>query len=89
MPGLTRYNAHGQELKPGLRQPHQSNFTTLKFDYVVILDSEAPDVWHGEALFAGQVVVRTGGFPNETTAGIAAENALKERLLSLLTRDPV
>ncbi len=81
---MTRYNSSGEELKPGLRQKHQSNFTSIKFDYVVVLDSESPDVWHGEAMFADHVIVRTGGFPNETMAGVAAENALKAHLVKLL-----
>ncbi len=85
MPRLTRYNAEGQELRPGLRQKHQSNFTSLKFDYVVVLDSENPDAWHGEALFAGHMIVRTGPYPNELMAGKAAEDGLKDRLASLLT----
>ena len=85
MPNITRFNAQGDEIKPGLRQRHPTNFDSVKFDFYAVLDSERPDRWHGEVLLRGSEVLRTDQHPNESVAGKAAEDALLERLIRVLS----
>lgn len=85
MTQLRRFNASGEEIKPGLRQRHQTNFESIRFDYYVVLDSEKPDRWHGEVLLRGKTIVTTEKHPNELTAGKAAEDALLARLIGVLS----
>ncbi|MCW2799474.1 MAG: hypothetical protein JWQ70_946 [Aeromicrobium sp.] len=85
MTNMKRFNAADEEIKPGLRQSHPTNFESIKFDYYVVLDAEQPDRWHGEVLLRGRTIITTGQHPNELIAGRAAESALLERLIGALS----
>ncbi|WP_460933690.1 hypothetical protein [Phycicoccus ginsengisoli] len=74
----------GVRLEPGARIPAPSNEETLRFAFVAVCDSVAPERWHGEVMFAGKVVLRTKDHPTYEQAGRAAQLALTDRVLQLL-----
>jgi hypothetical protein len=75
----------GYEVRPGLRMPWDSNRERLSFSFFTVCDDTAPQQWHGEVVFAGQVLHRTAGFESHHEAGRAAERALVERIVSLFS----
>jgi hypothetical protein len=75
----------GYEVRAGLRMPWDSNHERLTFSFFTVCDEVQPPQWHGEVLFAGQVLHRTRSFDSHHLAGRAAERALVERIVSLFS----
>ncbi len=75
----------GYEVRPGLRVPWDSNHERLSFSFFSVCDEASPQRWHGEVVFAGQVLHRTGPFDSHYQAGRAAERALVERVVRLFS----
>ncbi len=76
---------NGYEVRPGLRMPWDSNHERLAFSFFTVMDEVGPPSWHGEVVFAGQVLHRTGSFDSHHLAGRAAERALVERIVTLFS----
>jgi len=72
-------------VRPGLRVPWDSNHERLSFSFFAVCDKPAPPQWHGEVVFAGQVLHRTPAFESHQHAGRAAERALVERVVHLFS----
>jgi hypothetical protein len=75
----------GYEVRPGLRMPWDSNHERLSFSFFTVCDGTSPQEWHGEVVFAGQVLHRTPSFESHHLAGRAAERALVERIVALFS----
>jgi len=75
----------GYKVRPGLRMPWDSNHERLAFSFFTVMDEVGPPKWHGEVVFAGQVLHRTGFFDSHHLAGRAAERALVEQLVKLFS----
>ncbi len=75
----------GYEVRPGLRVPWDSNHERLSFSFFTVCDETAPQLWHGEVVFAGQVLHRTASFDSHHLAGRAAERALVQRIVTLFS----
>ena len=75
----------GYEVRPGLRVPWDSNHERLSFSFFAVCDEAVPQQWHGEVVFAGQVLHRTQSFESHHLAGRAAERALVERVVTLFS----
>ena len=76
---------NGYKVRPGLRMPWDSNHERLAFSFFTVMDEVGPPKWHGEVVFAGQVLHRTGSFDSHHLAGRAAEHALVERIVNLFS----
>ena len=75
----------GYQVRAGLRMPWDSNHERLSFSFFTVCDEARPPQWHGEVVFAGQVLHRTGAFDSHHLAGRAAERALVERVVTLFS----
>ena len=75
----------GYQVRAGLRIPWDSSHERLSFSYFAVCDGTEPQTWHGEVVFAGQVLHRTASFDSHHLAGRAAERALVQRLVGLFT----
>jgi hypothetical protein len=76
---------NGYEVRPGLRMPWDSNHERLAFSFFTVMDEVGPPKWHGEVVFAGRVLHRTGFFDSHHLAGRAAEQAMVERIVNLFS----
>ena len=75
----------GYQVRPGLRIPWDSNHERLSFSFFAVCDDTVPLQWHGEVVFAGQVLHRTEPYDSHHFAGRAAERALVERVVTLFS----
>jgi hypothetical protein len=75
----------GYQVRAGQRIPWDSNHERVSFSFFTVCDEATPPAWHGEVVLAGQVLHRTASFDTHHLAGRAAERALVERLVSLLS----
>ncbi|WP_448256465.1 hypothetical protein [Microbacterium aurum] len=81
---ITRYDEHGQELKPGLRSLHHHNLTSPKFVIFTTLEAVDPDQWRAEVLLFDEVILTVDGLhASKQAAGQAAEQALRTRLIEM------
>ena len=76
---------NGYEVRAGLRMPWDSKHERLAFSFFTVMDQVAPPKWHGEVVFAGQLLHRTGSLDSHHLAGRAAERALVERVVNLFS----
>jgi hypothetical protein len=83
--GVRASFVEGYQVRAGLRIPWDSNHERLSFSFFAVCDETAPLQWHGEVVFAGQVLHRTRAFESHHLAGRAAERALVERVVGLFT----
>ncbi len=80
---ITRFDEHGQELKPGLRSIHPHNHTTPKFTIVTMLETMDPDEWRAEVMLFDETIISVPGTCASHAAGNATEAALRRRLVAL------
>lgn len=81
---ITRLDEYGQELKPGSRHTHQHNLTTPKFTIITVLEEMDPDRWRAEVKIFDETIIDVhDSYPSSHEAGVAAEAALRKRLVEL------
>jgi hypothetical protein len=75
----------GYEVRPGLRVPWDGRHERLSFSFFAVCDDAAPQQWHGEVVFAGQVLHRTSSYDTHLEAGRAAEKAFVQTVTRLFS----
>lgn len=80
-----RFAHDAQEIRPGARIAYQSRLEQQRLLRIItVVESVDPDRWRAEVTFMGEVVLRTGLFDHSQAAGRAAEEALLDRVRTLL-----
>ena len=72
------------EVCAGARVPYPSIQERLSFSFITVCDAVEPEVWHGEVMFAGSVLLATGPVNSRDKAGRDAETAFLERVRAVL-----